>query len=149
MTYPGNNANPSSETITYNYNSVGQITSMTDGNNNLVESYSISSLFRHCRFFGGFWREARAYPLLMRSKAVGAKVRAGITVGALQIPYRTSVMPAKAGIQVSQNRRAHICLPWVPAFAGTTQRVRPRAGKCLRTHGARPPVFCPYYKSGL
>ena len=44
MTYPGNNANPSSETITYNYNSVGQITSMTDGNNNLVESYTYLGL---------------------------------------------------------------------------------------------------------
>jgi len=31
-----------------------------------------------------------------------------------------TVIPAQAGIHASKKRRLHICLPWVPAFAGTT-----------------------------
>ena len=45
------------------------------------------------------------------------------TANAPQIRYCTGVMPANAGIHVSQNRRAHIRSPWVPAFAGTTLRI--------------------------
>jgi hypothetical protein len=32
------------------------------------------------------------------------------------------VIPAKAGIHVSQKYRSSIDIPWVPAFAGTTPR---------------------------
>ena len=35
------------------------------------------------------------------------------------------VIPAQAGIHVRKKYRSHICLAWVPAFAGTTLRNRP------------------------